>query len=200
MICVYCLKKIEKYTLTSLFLGEDILCYKCRSLLKVNIKTINIGSLKVETFYEYDGMFKNLLIQYKECYDEALADVFLYMLKDYLKLKYHGYKIMLVPSSETKINARGFNHLELIFRSVGLNIVYGLKMKEELVQEGKNLRERELMLNNYIYDGPQLDKVLLVDDVITTGSSLTGAYRAIENKANKIRTVSLAYKKKTLSF
>lgn len=200
MICVYCGKIINKYTLTSLFLEEDVLCCNCRSLLKINKRQINIDSLKVETFYDYDGLFKNILIQYKECFDEALADVFLYTLKDYIKFKYHGYQMMLIPSSKEKLQLRGFNHLELIFKSVGLKMIDGLKMKEELTQEGKNLRERELMKNNYYYQGPSLDKVLLVDDVVTSGSSLLGAYKAISTKSNRIRAISLSYKKKTLSF
>lgn len=200
MRCIYCLKSIDKYTLSSLFLEEDILCYRCRDLLKLNKSTFMLDSLKVETFYDYDGIFRDLLIQYKECYDEALADVFLYKLKDYIKYKYFGYKIVLMPSSIKKIDERGFNHLELIFNKVGLDIVDGLKMKEELIQEGKNLYERQLMINNYVYDGPNLDKVLIVDDVITTGSSMLGAYKALSKRGNKIRAISLAKKKKTLSF
>ena len=56
------------------------------------------------------------------------------------------------------------------------------------------------MKNNYIYEGPKLDKVLLVDDVVTTGSSMIGAYNALKNSCNSVKAVSLAYKKKTLSF
>lgn len=200
MICIYCGKSIDKQTFSSIFLEKDELCYKCRSLLKLDKRKIKIDSLTIETFYDYDGIFRDLLIQYKECFDEALAPVFLYMLKDYLKYKYFGYKIVLMPSSRRKLMDRGFNHLKLIYEPVGLKIIDGLRMKEELVQEGKSLIERQMMKNNYIYEGPRLNKVLLVDDVVTTGSSMIGAYNALKNRCNMVKAVSLASKKKTLSF
>ena len=58
--------------------------------------------MEVETFYDYDGMFKSLLLQYKECLDEALNDVFLYELADYTNLSYWGYRICFIPSSAGK--------------------------------------------------------------------------------------------------
>ena len=154
-----------------------------------------IEDLKVESFYEYDGIFKSLLLQYKECCDEALKDVFLYSLKDYIRIRYSGYRILFVPSSAQKRQMRGFDHLELIFEGVRLPKVEGLRMKEDLIQEGKNAKERSRMKDNYFYEGEKLNRVLIVDDVITTGSSLYGVYRAIRDKARHVRALSLANKK-----
>lgn len=197
MICAYCGKNINKYNLNSLFIEDDILCSECRNALKLKKRYFNLGDLKVETaFYEYDGMFRNLLIQYKECFDEALAPVFLYMLKDYIKYKYYGYNIVLMPSSRQKLEARGFNHLRLIFEPVGLKIIDGLEMRSELIQEGKNYEDRALMVNNYIYKGEHINKLLIVDDVVTSGSSMIGAYRAYQGKTKKIRAISLSSKNK----
>lgn len=192
--CIYCDKEMNKINFTNLFLEEDILCMDCRKKLKKDIKYIDIGPIKVETFYDYDSLFKSLLIQYKECLDEALKDVFLYTLKDYIKYKYHGYKIVFIPSSKTKIEKRGFNHLEEIFRGVKLTKASGLKMKEELIQEGKNSFQRKAMADNYLYEGDVLDEVLIVDDVLTTGSSMLGAYNAIKPYANKVKGLALARK------
>ena len=159
-----------------------------------------LGDLKVESFYEYDGIFKSLLLQYKECCDEALKDVFLYGLNDYINIRYFGYHILFVPSSKQKKEMRGFNHLELIFEDVKLTRVKGLKMKEDLIQEGKNAQERDRMRNNYLYEGDELDRVLIVDDVITTGSSITGVYEAIKDSARHVRALSLANKSISFSF
>lgn len=192
--CIYCDKPIDKVNFTNLFLEEDLLCIDCRSKLKKDIKYINVESVKVETFYDYDSLFKSLLIQYKECMDEALAKVFLYTLKDYIKYKYYGYKIIFIPSSSIKLQKRGFNHLKLIFDEVKLEKVEGLKMKQELVQEGKNLSQRRMMADNYIYEGPYLNKVLIIDDVLTSGSSMAGAIKAIKPYANRIKALCLARK------
>lgn len=199
MRCLYCDKEMTKYSLSSIFIEDDLLCIECRNRLKINKSYLNIEELKIEYFYDYDGIFKELIIQYKECYDEALYGVFLYMLKDYIKYKYHGYKIILVSSSIDKLNKRGFNHLQLIFDEVGLDIVDGLRMKCDLIQEGKNLIERKRMVDNYEYVGDILNKVLIVDDIVTTGSSMLGVYKAIKNSSKKVKGLALARKKKTLS-
>lgn len=192
--CIYCDHDIDRINLTNLFLEEDKLCIDCRNKLKKDIKYIDIGPLKVETIYDYDSLFKNLLIQYKECLDEALKDVFLYTLKDYVRFKYHGYNIIFIPSSKQKLLKRGFNHLQLIFEDVKLDKIDGLKMKEDLVQEGKNLSQRKAMIDNYIYEGDRLDKVLIVDDVLTTGSSILGAINALKPYTNKLKALTLARK------
>ena len=194
MRCLFCDSKIEKYNLLSLFIEEDLLCLECRNKLKIEKIYSNISDLKIESFYNYDGIFKQLLIQYKECYDEALYPIFLYKLKDYIKYKYFNYQILLVPSSINKLEKRGFNHLELIFKDVGLDIIDGLKMKENLIQEGKSLLDRKKMIDNYEYEGPKLNKVLIVDDVLTTGSSIMGVYKAIKPYTNKIKALTLARK------
>lgn len=192
MRCIYCQNDIRKIRMKSLFLKYDPLCTDCRKKMKLNRRYIDIDGLKVETFYEYDSLFRSLLLQYKECYDEALKDVFLHEISEYICFRYHGYEIVLIPSSAKKYEERGFNHLELIFESVGLKINHGLKMREELIQEGKNFNERQLMKNNYYYEGEAIRKALIVDDVLTTGASIIGAYRCLDKKVRKIGILTIA--------
>ncbi|MDO4940411.1 MAG: hypothetical protein Q4E33_01805 [Erysipelotrichaceae bacterium] len=196
MRCLFCDKEITKYSIKSILLYEDELCPECRRLLKVNRRTVSVDKLKVETFFDYDGIYRSLLIQYKECYDEALKNVFIYDLKEYIAFKYLGYKILYVPSSNKKIKERGYNHLELMFESLNFKKVEGLRIKEDLIQEGKNAKERKQMINNYIYEGSRQNKVLIVDDVLTTGSSIRGVYETIFPYANKIKCLVLASKRK----
>lgn len=185
-------------SLTSLFLQEDLLCSKCRQQLKIERKIIDLGEFKVETFFEYDGIFKSILLQYKECMDEALKPVFLYGLDEYMNIRYHSYKLLLAPSSKSKLEKRGFNHLEGIFEPIKLERINGLRMINDLCQEGKNYEERSKMKNNYIYEGERIDKLLIVDDVLTTGSTLMGIFNALNPKVDKIKVLSLAYKNKSL--
>lgn len=50
------------------------------------------------------------------------------------------------------------------------------------------------MRQNYVYEGELQKKVLIVDDVLTTGSSMIGAYEAIKGKTRHVRALSLANK------
>lgn len=200
MRCLYCDKEIEKYTFRSLFLRPDELCPECRRKLKIKRKIIQTDGFEVESFYDYDGFFKSLLLQYKECHDEALKDVFLYDVKEYIELRYHGYHLLCIPSSRRKIAERGFDHLKEMFRTVQMRRLEGLFMKEEMSQEGKDLTARRQMRSNFLYKGPFADKILIVDDVITTGSTLKGAFEAVSGHAKKVKVLSLAYKNITLHY
>ena len=152
--------------------------------------------MEVETFYDYDGMFKSLLLQYKECLDEALKHVFLYEIADYINLRYMGYQICFIPSSSKKQEYRGFEHLKMMFEEVKLKELKGLRMKDELCQEGMNLKDRMKMLDNFVYEGKHGKKVLLVDDVLTSGSTLLGAYRCLILSFKTVKVLSVAYKNK----
>lgn len=186
MKCIYCEKEYHKENLYSLFIKHDLLCPSCRKELKIKKRKVLINDIKVNTYFDYEGIYKSLLLQFKECYDEALSEVFLYKLEEYLRIRYFNYHIMYVPSSEIKLKQRGFNHLELMFKSLGLKEAKGLKQINNLSQENKNYSQRESMINNYIYEGKHYKKVLLVDDVLTTGSSIYGAYKAIEKHIESI--------------
>lgn len=192
MRCLYCDKQIEKESFYSLFFEEDKLCLKCRKALSYKRKISYIDDLEIESFYEYDSLFKSLILQYKECHDEALKDVFLYGLKEYIEFKYRKYSLIYMPSSITKLNERGFNHLDLIFKELKLEKSNGLRYEDELIQEGKSKKDREKMINNFIYEGKKLGKVLIVDDVLTTGSSIKGAYLALKPYCSQIKGLVLA--------
>ena len=113
-IFIHLRRKNGLYCWNTWIFEEDKLCINCRNKMKFNHQKFKLEELEVESFYEYDSLFKDLLLQYKECYDEALYDIFLYKIFDYIKIKYAGYKILYVPSSTSKLNQRGFNHLKKI--------------------------------------------------------------------------------------
>lgn len=192
MKCLYCDKEIKNYSLYSLFFEEDKLCLDCRNKMKFHHQKFKLGELEVESFYEYESLFKDLLLQYKECYDEALYEIFLYKIFDYLKLRYIGYKVIYIPSSSDKLSQRGFNHLKKIYESLNLDEIKGLEMIEDISQVGKSYSQRSKMQTNYKYTGKSLNKVLIVDDVCTSGSSLMGVYVAIKDNCKKCKAIVLA--------
>lgn len=192
MKCLFCDKEIKEYSLYNLLFEEDKICLDCRNNMKYHHQKFKLDDLEVESFYEYDSLFKDLLLQYKECYDEALSEIFLYKIFDYLKIKYFDYEILYVPSSKSKLETRGFDHLREIYKILNFKEVQGLKMKEEISQAGKNYEQRKAMATNYQYEGNRLNKVLIVDDVCTSGSSLLGVYHTIKGNCKICKAVVLA--------
>ncbi len=192
MKCLYCDEEITRYSLYGLLIEKDRLCLRCRKQMKMKIQEFKLDQLECISFYEYDSLFKTILLQYKECYDEALNEVFLYKIDLLIGLMFIGYKVVYVPSSSYKLELRGFEHLKLIFERMKFKEIKGLEMKKELIQEGKDLAGRKLMQDNYFYDGEYIDKLLIIDDVCTTGSSLIGVYNAFNGKARLIKALILA--------
>lgn len=192
MKCKFCDKDINSISLYEILFERDNLCKECRSKLNYKHRIYKYKDIEIEYFYDYNQMFQTLLLQYKECYDEALYDVFLYKIDNYINFRYFNYRLLLAPSSKTKMEKRGFDHLDKMFSSVWLKRVKGLRAINDINQQGKSFYQRSLMESNYIYNGPRLDKVLIVDDLSTTGSTLRGIYKAIKPYANRVRFLVLA--------
>lgn len=184
--CLFCDDDLENgKSLIDILCFDDMLCGNCRKQLKMIKHHFHIGKVNGLALYNYDKFFSSLLIQYKECYDEALQDVFLYHLNLYLSIKYHGYTMVFMPSSKTKKEDRGFNHLEQIFKNVRLNKIDCLEKVMDIDQKHLHKKERQnmvLKLNQEV----KAHKILLVDDLCTTGSTLKAAIKLFPDKKLKI--------------
>ena len=86
MKCLYCDREIVTESFYSLLFERDMLCSHCRRELGLRQRHFMLDGVKCEYFYSYNSLFKQLLLQYKECYDEALKDVFLYGIKEKLMI------------------------------------------------------------------------------------------------------------------
>lgn len=192
MKCKLCDKNIDTISLYEIFTKRDVLCKECRSSLKLNRRLYRNKDYSVEYFYDYDKAFETLLLQYKECFDEALYDAFLYKIDTYINIKYFNYHIIYAPSSKSKVEKRGFDHLRKMFQNVSLKEAKGLHTKNDLSQKSKSYYERQKMSNNFYYDGKKFDRVLIVDDVYTTGSTINGIYSALKPYVKHIKVLVLA--------
>lgn len=193
--CLLCHEDLyEGRSLSEVLLKDDVLCGKCRHEWVVNKRYYFIDGVKAYSPYIYNDAFAQCLLQYKECFDEALAPVFLFEYLDWFKRKYRGYTLIPVPSSYEKVKERGFDHVVKIFEGCGLQVLNALEKVRNEDQREKSFEERKCMEDGIrLKDGIILPKkILLVDDVCTTGSSLRGALRAIgKNKRVKIFTIAV---------
>lgn len=187
-VCKICFKQIKRKGLLTFFAKDPPLCESCFRSLNFNFETSKFCGCKITSLAEYKPPLSNLLIQYKENRDVELSGVFLSYYSKFLRIKYLGYSIVLVPSSPSKIKEREFDHLEIIFKNMNLPILKilvkkdGNEQKKNSLTERKNVYKYIKLTKGNIIEGK---KILLVDDVITTGSTLKACLNLLEKQNPK---------------
>ena len=172
--CLICDCVIED-TFNSLINESSLMCNKCNNSFKNRNEKFFVSGVEGEVFYYYDEFFKELLFRYKGLGDYVLKDVFLFNKTNYIKRKYKGYSIVLAPSSNYIEDTRGFCHLEGIFKSLNFKMIKCFEKSEDWKQSDKNLSERKEIQKVIKIDKRLLlgvKKVLIVDDVLTSGSTI----------------------------
>lgn len=196
MRCLLCDKEKIDSDVFDIF-SEDMLCHECRNKWEKKENIFRFEGKKLRSSYVYNEPFADALLQYKECYDEALKDIFLYEVKNKLKLIYRGYTMVLMPSSTKKEEERGFSHLKLMFSSLKLPMIEPFIKIDERSQKGTNVEERKKITNSIkLKKGIILpNKLLLVDDVITTGATLSTAIALLPSNNKDIQIYTVSYSK-----
>ena len=113
---------------------------------------------------------------------------FLNYFKDELISKYRGYILVPAPSSELDNKERGFNHVIEIFKVLNLDILPIIKKKTNYKQSDLNKDERSKVIDKLEISNLEKihnKKVLFVDDISTTGSTLKACLTLIKRGAPK---------------
>ena len=188
MRCLLCGCEMQQGSLRDILFNEDIICEACRSKWERKKIDFRLDGIRVRSDYVYNDAFSECLIQYKECCDEALKDVFLYRIKDVIRKRYKGYTVCLMPSSTKKLAMRGFNHLAGMYENLGMKMIEPFEKVEEKDQKGAGRMERRSMEHGIRLkpDVKLPKKLLLCDDTITTGSTLKGALRVLDRNSHRI--------------
>lgn len=185
--CLICDSVIEE-DFISLLINFNKICFNCLNSFKVRNQIFVLEGIDGRVLYFYDEFFKNLLYRYKGCGDYLLKDAFLYAFTNELKKKYRGYNIVLAPSNKEVEEKRGFNHLEGIFECLGFPIIKCFKKTKIWKQSEKKLAERSSIQKVIKLDKSCLKnvkKVLIVDDVLTSGSTIRTLIRQLPSYIDK---------------
>lgn len=193
--CLWCGRSM-KYasSFREMFFIDDVICARCRRQLPLKRLSFRVEGVKIEGMFVYEDVVRDMLLQYKENYDEALFPVFLYPYIRELKRKYRGYAIVPVPSSNEMKNRRGFRHVNKIFSLLDLP-VYDLIEKTDNVEQKKSYSRKEIGKHFRLTpDFPaSVRRILLVDDIVTTGSSMVSCYRLLKEKCPEIKCFCVSY-------
>ena len=191
--CLWCDGDVEKgHNIFKILMGNVMLCGKCQKQFTVIKKEFVVDKVKGLALYEYNEFFSSVLIQYKECFDEVLKDVFLKPFNHYISYKYRGYSLVAIPSSKQKYEERGFQHVKQIFENVKLPWCDVLEKRSNVDQKKLSLAKRKHIELSLI-DGVKIpNKILLVDDVYTTGSTIRKAIALLKADSRIIKVLVVA--------
>ena len=194
--CKICFKEIKIDDMSRILDKDICICSKCQSELEPKFTRFKINGYKATAIYDYSSFIKNLVYLYKGCFDYELNEVFLNLFFKEIKLKYKGYKIIPIPSYIKDDEQRGFNHVVEAFISLGLESLQIITKTAHHKQADRGFAERHeinkyLVLNSNV--SLEKQRVLIVDDIYTTGSTMRAVINLVEKlNPKEIRVLVLA--------
>lgn len=176
---------------------EDIegICNECNKKITLcNRNELCIGY--------YKGVLKELILQFKYNKNFAAGEVLVQLIENKLINIEKEYYITYIPMSKLSFKQRGFNQCKYIAEELGfrnnIKVIETLKKIKE-TKDQKTLTKQERFSNLKgsfaLIDETcvKAKKIILVDDVITTGATLEEAIRVLKNGgAEQIKTLTLA--------
>lgn len=194
--------------------NQDFLCKKCQKMLEAEAKFKIDKVDNQEYFFEnhlyifkYEGIIRKLILNYKFNEKSFLYKTFVnFLLKNekFFKILKSYDTIIPVPVSSKRMNERGYNQSELIADDIvkqitececiadclikNKNIIEQSKLNKE--QRQKNIQGVYILKNNEKLINK---KILLIDDIYTTGSTANECCKVLQKaKPKKIDVFTIA--------
>jgi competence protein ComFC len=190
--CLVCSSYIES-SLNNLISNNKSICQTCFANMKPIVKIIKIDNIKGVLLYSYNDFTRSLILQIKANYDLELAKHILSPLKLFLKENYKKFTLVPIPSTKTSNKVRGFNHVEAIFSKLGLPVTNLFEKVGNYKQASTKFEMRSQISDKIkLINGIEIPKrIVVIDDIITSGSSLKAALSILKDKGVKNLTFIL---------
>ena len=172
---------------------EEIICYECVISNLELAKIQYIQSVPILTMTTKDKTFSKLITSYKDEGVSNLVQPFSKMISVGLKYfsKHQQVKVVNVPSTNKALQKRGFDPISLMTETAclmaGKRFIYENRLlvnqRERKDQASLNFQQRKLNTENaFKANFAEIKSVIIVDDLITTGSSITQSIFALRAK------------------
>ncbi|MBP2623432.1 ComF family protein [Streptococcus oricebi] len=168
--------------------GEREVCRDCK------IWQDKGQAVQHQSIFSYNPAMKDYFSRYKFQGDYLLRQVFAPIFKEGLR-PFSDYQLVPIPLSQESWKVRGFNQVTAFLEAAQIDYHNLLGKKEGPAQSSKTREERLASQQNFflLEKAPLSSKILLVDDIYTTGATLQGAKQLLyENGVKEIMTFSLA--------
>lgn len=172
---------------------EEPYCLKCGKKVEEGEETCNTCRITVSQYdegravFEYDDAMRKSIYAFK--YNNRREYATFYASAAFTKyerkiISWRPQAIIPIPLHRDRLKKRGYNHSYLIAKKLGnlMNIPvieHGLiRVKNTKPQKNLAATERENNLKNAFkigYNGVELNSVVLIDDIMTTGSTINEA-------------------------
>ncbi|MFJ8234663.1 ComF family protein [Ureibacillus sp. NPDC094379] len=135
------------------------------------------GEEEVMALYQYNGAMKDYLHRYKFMHDVVLAKVFRDQIHKALTKK--DASIVPIPIHQVKLKERTFAHVDELLKVANINFEHFLD-KITMETQGEKTREERISTPQIFKlkvspDQIKGKNILLVDDIYTTGSTISHA-------------------------
>ena len=175
--------------------GKKWICSKCRLQILPELKFLKSKIDKRRLLFVgfYEGKIRNLLLQFKFQEKAYIANFFAQVIKGNERFTEYlmGYDYVIpVPMHKNKKKCRGYNQAELltkeISKAVGVKCLTNclVKIKDNKIQSKLNKTQRkENVKGSYkIVDYTTIlnKKILLIDDIYTTGSTAQACIKELQ--------------------
>ncbi|MHC5268133.1 ComF family protein [Enterococcus sp. LJL98] len=196
--CSFCQARLQKIPLdqacpTCCKIGGNKQCQDCLRWQRI----FPDYSFSHHAFFVYDEAFQEWIHQYKFLGDYRLRQTFVPEIRNYLKRQRADF-ICPIPLSEERLASRGFNQTEAFLSAANIPWVSLLKKEQDTTPQAQKKRHERLATKQPFQATIAIEqirgqKVILVDDVYTTGRTLFHAAILLKaHGAKEICTVSLA--------
>jgi len=177
---------------------EEIICHECVISNLELAKIQYIQNIPILTMTTKDKTFSKLITSYKDEGVSNLVEPFSKILSVGLKFfsKHQQVKVVNVPSTSIAILKRGFDPISLMTESAclmaGRRFIYEklllVNQRERKDQASLNFQQRKLNTENaFKANFAEIKPVIIVDDLITTGTSITQSIFALRAKKINIK-------------
>ncbi len=143
------------------------------------------------SLYEYRGLIRQIISQFKFSHRRSLAGLISHLLKPQLEGRYRGLPVVPVPGSRGSVRRRGWDPMNevarALHRSTGTQILTLLKRRRGGPQKGLHYRERLQNIRGTIRLRASRrtsrglpERVVLLDDIFTSGATADECTRVLQ--------------------